>query len=93
MATLVSLEEAKRQLRVEDTDQDEVISEMAEAASAIILDYIKQPDAAYDDETVPPVIKTAVKMMVATLFCDREATDIPDPVKSLLTRYRDPALA
>jgi hypothetical protein len=92
MATLVSLAEAKRQLRIENDDQDTGVMEIAAGASAIVLDYLKTPDADYDDETVPLVIKRAVLAQMTVLQEDRSA-GIADQVKDLLSLWRDPALA
>lgn len=92
MTTLVTIDEAKRQLRIENDDQDTVITDIAADASALILDYLKTPDADYDDTTVPLVIKRAVLALLTVLMEDRSA-GIPDQIKDMLTRWRDPALA
>jgi hypothetical protein len=93
---LVTLDQAKAQLRIDDTYSDVELGQMISAASTIIVGYLKTPTAAaWTAETVPPHVQTAVLLVIATLYQDREG--VTDPigvaVASILRRDRDPALA
>ena len=77
MAALITLAQAKAQLRVTYTDEDTVITEYLEQASQLVLDFIK---ATYDEDdvatrppdwtlaTVPRPIQAAVLMVTAHLW-------------------------
>lgn len=84
---LLSLEAAKRHLRIEpeNTDDDEDLKVKIEEASAIVIDYIKAPDRerrtgegapeSWTELTVPGVIRAAVELVLSKLFDDRNAGD------------------
>lgn len=93
MVALVTLAEAKDHLRIDDDDQDADINSKRLAASAIVIDYIKRPLHGWTEETAPPLIKSAVLIMLGELFANREAADLPPGAKAILYRQRDPALA
>lgn len=93
MLSLISMDEAKMHLRIDDLESDADIETKAVMATAIIVDYIKNPDHGWTVETVPQVIKVAVLLMLAQLFSDRENATITDPIKNLLHRQRDPSIA
>jgi hypothetical protein len=98
MAALATLEEARRHLKLTtsnmaDADVAADVADKLEAATEIVIDYIKQPDHEWTDSDVPYVIKAAVLLTLGELFDNRETATITDPVKNLLHRYRDPALA
>lgn len=96
MVALVTLAEAKTHLRIVGNDHDDDVTMKALQASEIVMDYLKR-DAAeeyWDDETVPTLVKAAVLLALGSLFANREGGDpISEAVKSILHRYRDPALA
>ena len=94
MAALVTLEQARHRLRLsaaEDYHEPDVEMKM-EQASDIVIDYIKRPDHEWTDADTPPVIQAAILEVLMRLF---EGSDDPlsSGVKSILWRYRDPALA
>jgi hypothetical protein len=96
IASLLSLDQAKSQLRITDTDSDTELPGMIAAASAIVVSYLKTPTAAaYTIDTVPPHVQTAVLLVLASLYEDREGDNDPigPAVQSILARDRDPALA
>lgn len=105
MATkqLVSLERALSHLRVEAGDDDDTIKDLIDAASDIVIDYLKLKEipetwALENDttvSTVPGPVRAAVLLVITVLYEDREgATDPLTPaVESLLMRMRDPAVA
>ena len=93
MPALVTLPEAKLRLRIieADTSFDADVTMKMEQATDIVVDFIKRPDHAWTDADAPSLIKAAVLEVVRHLF---EGNDpLPQSVKDLLWRYRDPALA
>jgi hypothetical protein len=99
MAALVTLEEARVHLRLtedefDDADIAATVTFQAEAASDIVIDYIKRPDHGWTDADAPALVKSAILLVLGALFDNREGGDpISEAVQSLLWRYRDPALA
>jgi uncharacterized phage protein (predicted DNA packaging) len=102
MVALVSLDAAKRHLRVTVEADDEDIQRKIEQASAIVLDYVKQRYAMWTPDSVPKEIEAAVMLMLTSLYDDRDAGSpdgavalgyLPPTVTAILHRYRDPALA
>lgn len=91
--SLVTLIEAKQHLRVLSSDEDDLITAQAEAASDIVTDYIDRAELVWTADTVPPLVKAAVLLVLGSLFHEREGATISDGVKSILRRYRDPALS
>lgn len=100
---LVSFNRALSHLRVEAGDDDEAIKDLIAAASDIIVDYLKLkaiPDTwALEDgdtgSTVPGPVRSAVLLVLGTLYDDRESSTDPltPAVESLLMRMRHPAVA
>jgi hypothetical protein len=99
MAALVTTEEARTHLRLTEGDMGDAdtavtVTLYAEAATEIVIDYIKRPDHGWTDEDAPFLIKAAILLVTGALFDNREGGDpLSDAVKSLVQRYRDPALA
>lgn len=97
--SLVSLTDAKAHLRVDFTDDDDLISLKIADASDIVIDFLKkQPDPPWDETTVPGHVRAAVLLVLGNLYGQRgdntaEANPLTEPVISLLWRSRDPALA
>ncbi|KWE27989.1 hypothetical protein WL74_09635 [Burkholderia cepacia] len=99
----VSFDRALSHLRVEAGDDDDAIKDLIDAASDIIVDYLKLKEVPktwkLEDgdtpSTVPGQVRSAVLLVLGTLYDDREGmTDpITPAVESLLMRMRDPALA
>ncbi|PHP88276.1 hypothetical protein CFB52_012230 [Burkholderia sp. AU18528] len=100
---LVSFNRALSHLRVEAGDDDDAIKDLIDAASDIVVDYLKLkeiPDNwALEDgntpSTVPGQVRSAVLLVLGTLYDDREGSTDPltPAVESLLMRSRDPAVA
>ena len=100
---LVSFNRALSHLRVEAVEDDDAIKDLIDAASDIVVDYLKLkeiPDTwALEDcdtaSTVPGAVRSAVLLVLGTLYDDREGTTSPltPAVESLLMRLRDPAVA
>jgi hypothetical protein len=95
---LITLDQAKRHLQILHDDMDEEIEEKVNEASAIVLDYLKVAEDAYEVDAVPYLVQSATKLVLGALCENREGNASgPEPlsqaVKDLLHRYRDPALA
>jgi hypothetical protein len=107
MISLVTLEEAKSQLRISDTLDDSKIALTILAASAMVLNHIKvdvpvedSPDTRilqmFDTDTVPEDVKQAVLLVIGDLYENREAANanpISSAVKAILCNRRDPTFA
>lgn len=105
---LVDLQTAKEHLRVDHAADDVDILLKLEMASSIVVNYLKLPvgtweldpesssgagDSNVDDAPWP--VQAAVLLVLGSLYKDREGQVDPlsEAAKSLLHRYRDPALA
>jgi hypothetical protein len=96
MNDLITLDQAKAQLRIDDTEADAELAEMVTAASAVVVGYIGGLVApTYTAETVPAPVRTAVLLVLSSLYQDREGMEDPlgVAVHSILRPFRDPALA
>jgi hypothetical protein len=100
---LITVEQLKTHLGIQNDDHDERLNEIVLEASAIVLDYLKRPETDWqttsgEPDGVPYVVVSATKLVAGALSENREGNDSdPSPlsqtVKDLLHRYRDPALA
>jgi hypothetical protein len=99
---LVTLDEAKRRLNVYHEDQDDDINDAIMQATAVVLDYIKKPDAT--TLTAPQLLCAQVGCLQMLRFIwNGEDSDgvkyvpadgyLPQAVTTVLHRLRDPALA
>jgi hypothetical protein len=95
MTDLVTLVQAKEQLRITDTDSDDELTRLVTASSAIVARYVGTSAVAWTSTSIPPDAQVAVFLVLAALYEDREGLDDPIGVgvMSLLATYRDPALA
>lgn len=90
---LLTLAEAKTDLRVEGNDEDADVTLKMEAATEIVIDYIKQPDHTWTAADCPFLIKAAVMLVLRNLYDAQDAHPLTEGVKAILHRFRDPALA
>ena len=94
---LVDLADAKRMLRVSHDDEDILIADLADQASEIVIDYIKRPDHGWTAATVPRHVQAAVFHVLKRLYDDPagelDGGPLPQHIKELIWRDRDPALA
>jgi hypothetical protein len=91
MEPLVTVETAKVYLRLLGTDFDAELAIKVVTATGIVIDYIKQPDHGWTDETVPPEVQAVIYEVVRNLM---EGGDpLPQKLKDIVWRHRDPALA
>lgn len=91
---LVTIQQAKDQLRITDDASNADIAMKVDQASAIVMNHLKsQADAGWDDGSVavPGRIEAAVLLIVTDLY-ERRPIDWTT-VQLLLVSYRDPALA
>jgi hypothetical protein len=87
MVAFVTLQQAKRHLRIAYGDEDEDLQDKVEQASAIIVDYLKMPDHGWTDaqdgspptrSTAPMVVQAATLLMLSTLWEFREGEAQPN---------------
>lgn len=107
MTSLVTLDEAKAHLRVDGDDEDTLIVLYLEMATDVVLNYVTQAEDDWTDSAgenpAPGVIRIAILLALGGIYQRRGGTSdstsavldyyLSDPVKNLLARYRDPALA
>ncbi len=100
---LVTLDQAKQQLRVTSSDEDEDISRKIDQASAAVIDWVDNSTltAGWDEDTVPEQARAATLELLLWLF-ERDTTinannatddNLPPRVIMFLKRLRKPALA
>lgn len=105
---LIALPQLKQHLRVDHDSEDALIQMYADAAEQAVLGHIQRrvypeevllplPDAPDYDEFhmhVTAAIRTAIMMLVAQMYDDRDAETpqgdavLPQPVRMLLAQYR-----
>jgi hypothetical protein len=100
---LVTFEQAKRHLRVDDDDHDTEIEEIRVRASLILLDYLKKDEDYWQDSALEPLdvpgsISAATLLICGALFenhegSEKDAEPLSKSVLDLVHRHRDPALA
>ena len=103
MAAMITLAEAKVQLRITDTWHDAEVQAAIDAADAAIRKRLKTAnDPTWDPLTAPADIKHAVKILMAHFYEHRGDAFGPDQdnddrvwaaIHHLLAGWRDPALA
>jgi len=94
---LVDLTLAKHWLNLEPDFPDALVQPLTDQAQAIVIDFIKRPQHGWTQETVPAHVAAAILHVLKRLYDDRagelEGGPLPDHVKDMLWRERDPALA
>ena len=91
---LVSLDTLRFHGRIDMLEYE--LQQLADDATSIVIDYLKQPDHGWTLETVPGEVRSAI-VRVAVLMLDQTTSDKPvqfidEGVVALLERHRDPAL-
>lgn len=109
MTALVTVEQASDHLRLNlvsddgsppsysqelDDRYNDLVLKM-DAATAIVIDYIKMPDNEWTAQDAPSNLQAAILLVLSGLYDGRDTgTEVLSPsVKALLHRLRDPALA
>ena len=102
---IVTLQEARAQARVDESEADAELTLKIMAASKAVVTYLKLADEAAIPVDVLPVAKLATLIMVAEYYKNREAAQdgevdsrygygyLPRPAVALLYPYRDPTVA
>lgn len=95
MVILVDLTETKDRLGFDFSHDDFALAGMIEEAQDHVLRYISAPADRWTEETVPPRIKSAIVLVTARLYANRDSDgEILTPaVKGLLRRDRKPVVA
>lgn len=94
MVALVTVDEATARTRIDDVDEDTTIQSIIEEASAIVVKHIKKPDHGWTAQTAPADIKSAVLLVAARIYADREGEEewLNVSARNLLVGHRDPTL-
>jgi hypothetical protein len=94
---IIDLEQAKAQCDLIGDENDERLVLALEQAIAIVLDFLKVESDAYtdeyDDQDFPTLVGAAILLCTQSLFQNPEQDPLTVAVKSILHRFRDPALA
>lgn len=99
---MITLAEAKTQLRITDTWHDTEVQAVVDAADAVIRKRLKTAnDPTWNEVTAPADLKHAVKLLTAH-FYEARGDAYPDEadteriwhaIDALIGMWRDPALA
>lgn len=91
---MISLDDAKRHLRVDHTDEDTDIALKLRLAVGIVNDYIGNDDASWAAAS-HLVVDAATLLVLGELYANREAGSDPlsPTVRVILERTRKPAYA
>ena len=100
MTALISTAAARIQLRLTESELENAdvaadLAQKVEDATGIVIDYIKNPGHGWTEQTVPSPVRTAILLVLTTIYEYRggEVDPISPSVKSLLDRLRDRTLA
>ncbi len=89
---IITLEKAKAYLKVDSDDEDQIISDSIHVAEELTLNILRCQES--DFETVPETVKQAALYCIASLYENREGSDMKsvlDMMKLLLFAYRKDA--
>jgi hypothetical protein len=95
MTDLVTLAQAKTQVRITDTNSDVDLDQLVTDASLAVVAYCDPLVTPWTIDTVPSNVARAVLLVLAAMYEDREGLDDPlgpGPL-SLLRPYRTPTLS
>lgn len=87
---LITLVQAKSQVRVTDDNSDTDLTQLVTMASAVVIDYCDPQATPWTIDTVPPSVAQATLLVLAAMYEDREGLDDPlgaGPL-SMLRKYR-----
>ena len=92
---MISLQETKEFLRVDDDTEDALISSLIVTAKVLVEDVLRRPLADFD--RIPEPILQAMLIVIATLYEERQVskdksgvsvTDTLDMIRRMLFAYR-----
>jgi uncharacterized phage protein (predicted DNA packaging) len=78
---VITLEQAKQYLRLENTDEDALIQSLILTAENLCEDILRFKISEFEE--VPEIIKTSMLFSVAYLFENRETANYDELLKSL----------
>lgn len=97
---LVTIDRARRHLRLPVTLDDPDLTAKLEAASALVIAAVTDPDATWTDATAPAIVQEAILRQLAALYVHRgdegqEGQGLCPEARALLLTggYRDPVVA
>jgi hypothetical protein len=103
---IITLAQAKGHLRIDHSEQDDVLREVIDDAEALVFDYLHldvsafAPDQPWDAATLPLVIRRAIYLTIGYLWIPglgdnaAKTEHWPTPeIKGLLMRFRDGVFA
>jgi hypothetical protein len=103
---IVSLQEAKDHLRIDNDAEDADLTLKIQASSQIILDYLRKSESDYGEDSdgileTPTSVKMACLILVGILYRDRDGEEsknwnqgyLPFSVTALIYQLRNPALS
>lgn len=108
MPNLISLEEARRQCRVDHNDEDDVISMALDASTQLVLNYLTRRDtdwnaemSAWTSSTLPKPVRQAILIQTREIYertpmeksGEMHPTGLSLPVRNLLIGYSEPGYA
>ena len=85
MTDLITLDEAKAFLRVDHTEEDDLIEQLIATATETALAHA---DGLEEGDPVPESVRTSAMLHVARLFDGREEGAAPPASVALANRYR-----
>jgi hypothetical protein len=99
-ADLVTLDEARAALRLDDDFPDLTVQIAVTNASDSVLAYLNRTDPYTDEDPVPPNVKQATLLLAGIFLRDPDGVEssswergyLPNAVCSLLYQRRDPAM-
>lgn len=102
---MITLEEAKAEIRTTHNHDDVLIQQLIDAATASVLNYLKVDDASGVPAAMTPSVKQAIRIFVVIMYEDPSGASwtqvnpqfgygyLPQPVVSLLYPLRIPSYA
>ena len=89
---LITIEEAKAYLKLEGSEDDQVLSDCISTANELTLNILRGQES--DFETIPETVKQAAMFCTVSLYENREGGNIKevmDIMKGMLFAYRKDA--
>ncbi len=95
---LVTLDEAKAHLKIEEADEDTDLQLKLDGAIELVVDYCDTQDPIWSSDTVPARVKSAILLVLGNLYGSRgdktpSGPPISQNVEDLLYKWHTPALA
>lgn len=92
---ILELHAVKQDIKVDISEDDDLISRLMDQATAIVLDYLKVESDAYENEEevndFPDLVYAAIIRVIQAMYDSPDKDPLTDAVRSILHRMRDPA--